>query len=197
MMRNAWKRLLFVPLLLAAALTGCDAPNRPSLYPSQPEPLLGSLLGGTTAQYTLVREPLLSPVSQILSTSGLIGINGGSITLLGHTLTVPSGAVTQPTLFVLSILPTGYVEVELEASVSSLLGTVLNVGGQGFLKPVPVTLTYSRATNVSDPRKLKIVHLKGLLGYKEMVVLPTRVDLEKKTVTADLEHFSRYAIAIP
>lgn len=198
-MRRYWKNLLFVPLIVAGVLAGCETTDSASITaPSeQPAEILGLLGGGTSSGYTLLRDPLLPGLVNSISTSALIDLNGGSITLLGHTLTVPAGAVSKPTLFTLTVLPTGYVEVNLTATLSSVLGLVLNVGEDGFDKPVPVTLSYARATNVKDPSKLTIVHLKGLLGYRQIEAVPSRVDTAGKTVTADLEHFSRYSIAMP
>ena len=144
-----------------------------------------------------MRDPLLPGILQAVSTNGIIGVNGGEITLLGHTLTVPAGAVSHPTVFTLTVLPTGYVEVNLTATLTSVLGLVLNVGGDGFLEPVPVSLSYARATNVTDPSKLTIVHVPGLLGYRNMEPVPSQVDTVHKTVHANLEHFSRYSLAMP
>jgi hypothetical protein len=191
-------RSLFIATILAGSLiAGCDpAGSRATPSPTEPSELLGGLLGGKKVQgYTLVKAPLLS--LQELSISGLIGVQGGQITLLGHTLTVPAGAVGQPTLFVLTVLPTGYVEVDLEASLTSLLGGLLDIGGSGFLKPVPVTLSYAAGTNVSDPRRLTILRVNSLLGYGKYEVMPSRVNLTGKTVTTELDHFSRYVIAMP
>src|SRR5690606_11105780 len=112
-------------------------------------------------------------------------------------LLVPPGAVSQPTLFSLVVLPTGYVEVELGAVVNSLLGLVFDVGEQGFLKPVPVTLSYSGATNVSDPSGLQIARVNSLLGYRNLEALPSTVDPQAQTVTAHLDHFSRYLLVRP
>lgn len=197
-MRRCWKNVLTIPLVAAAVLAGCEAADTGSITaPAESRSGLLGLLGSSTSRFTLVDDPLVPGITSSLSSSALIGLDGGTVTLLGHTLAVPAGAVPQPTLFTLTVLPTGYVEVDLTATVSSVLGLVLNVGSEGFLKPVPVTLTYSRATNIDAPGELQIVHLRGLLGYRDMMPLPSRVDLRNQTVTADLEHFSRYSIAMP
>jgi len=197
-MMRILRKLAFVPVLLLA-VTACEQVGDPTaaVAPSSAQPLLGALLGGESVQsYTLVKDPLLPGITQSVSTGSLIGLSGGSISLLGHTLTVPAGAVTSPTLFTLTVLPTGYVEVDLLATVNSLLG-VLDFGSKGFAKPVPVTLTYSRATNVASPSKLKVLRIKSLLGYGQYEVMPSTVDTYKKTVTAPLDHFSRYTLAYP
>jgi len=197
-MHRFWKQFLVVPFLAVAVLAGCEAADRTPLEVTAPQPILGGLLGGNqVAGYTLVKDPLVPGLLQAVSTNALIGVEGGQITLLGHTLTVPAGAVSQPSIFTLTVLPTGYVEVNLTATLTSVLGLVLNLGEQGFLKPVPVTLSYARATNVTDPSELTIVHAKGLLGYRYLEPVPSTVDTVTETVTAELEHFSRYLLAYP
>ena len=197
-MRRMWKQLLFVPVLFVTVLAGCEAADRSPLDVTAPQPFLGGLLGGSGASgYTLVEDPLLPGILQAVSTNGVIGLNGGQLSLLGHTLTVPAGAVSQPTVFTLTVLPTGYVEVNLTATLTSVLGLVLNVGEQGFAKPVPITLSYARATNVTDPSELTVVHVGGLLGYRNIQAVTSQVDTTSQTVTAELEHFSRYSLAIP
>ena len=120
-----------------------------------------------------------------------IGLLGGSISVANHTVSVPLGAVTLPTLFSLTHANNGYVEIDARATVTDLLGRILDVGGLGFKKPVTMTLTYARATNVTDPTRLKIVRL---MPNGQHEVLPTTVNTYNKTISAKLDHFSRYAM---
>lgn len=188
-------RAVLLPLLLAA-LAGCEpvvepAPDR---GPEVAHQVLGS--AATVAddegnEYTLV-EGNVPPLVTTREVSRLIGASGGTLNLAGHTLTVPEGAVSVPTVFVLTIPPSGRVEVELQALVSTLSGLV-DVGEEGFDRPVTLSLTYAWASNVTDPSTLKILHLRED-GSAEP--LPTTVDPTGKTVTARLHHFSRYCMAI-
>src|SRR5690606_36534124 len=124
----------------------------------------------------------------------LLGSDGGVLSLLNHVLTVPAGAVSEPTLFSMTVLQDGYVEVELTATPKSLLKRLLfwrKVEEVNFRVPVELSLSYANATNVTDPSRLKIMRVNPN-GRHE--ILPSTVDLESKTVTADLDHFSRYCM---
>lgn len=181
-------------MLLAVAACQPDGSNRPS--PTEPDLLLGLNLGGSLGGYTLANDPVLAQLlNQPVKVSQLVNVDGGSLELLGHELTVPAGAVLQPTLFTLTVLPSGHVEVYLTALSTNLLGGILNVGKKGFAEPVEVTLTYKRSTNVTDPSTLIILREKGLFGQPQP--MPSTVDQVNETVTAELDHFSRYFVAFP
>jgi hypothetical protein len=201
MIRNL-RKLALVPVLLLA-VTACEKAADPiaAVAPSaEIDPLLGGLLGGSQPSgWVLVNDPILSlsGITSSVSSGQLIGFGGGSISLLGHTLIVPAGAVTKPTLFTMIVLPTGKVEVDLLATVSTLLG-VLDIGSTGFAKPVPVSFTYSRSTNVgTHAPQIKVLRIKSLLGYGSYEVMPSTVDTTNKKVSTALDHFSRYTLAYP
>src|SRR5437870_2571290 len=105
---------LAIALAFAVSVISCsdssrlpDSPLSPALYDFS-----------SSTEYTPVRDalPLTLDLEDLVSTK-LIGITGGSVTLLGHSIVVPSGAVTSPTFFTIVVLPTGYVEVSLLALV--------------------------------------------------------------------------------
>lgn len=153
--------------------------------------------------YTLIREPvppqprslfgwLIKVVEATIAL--LLGSDGGILTLLGHILNVPAGAVSEPTLFSMTVIQNGYVEVELTATPKSLLNSLFfwrKVEEVQFNVPVGLSLSYARATNVTDPSRLKIMRVNPD-GRHE--ILPSVVDPVKKTVTAELDHFSRYCM---
>lgn len=199
-MSYGWKSTLLLPLL-AALLGGCEPTAQGAReLPTAPEAPLQALEGEPRTatdeegnEYTLVEGTLPLTLDR-LHESEVIGVEGGSIQLAGHTLTVPAGAVDEPTLFVLGVLPSGYVEVELHAFLADPLQGLVDVGEQGFKRPVTLSLTYSWASGVDDPEKLLILHLRED-GVAEPV--PSTVDTESRTVVAQLEHFSRYCMAMP
>lgn len=152
--------------------------------------------------YTVITEPkqkTRSLLGWIVKTveatlAKLLGRDGGILALLGHVIDVPAGAVSEPTIFSMTVIQGGYVEVELMATPKSLLSSLLfwrKVEEVKFNKPVDLSLSYARATNVTDPSRLKIMRVKAD-GRHE--ILPSVIDYEKKTVTAELDHFSRYCL---
>lgn len=185
MNRRWFKWPSLAALCLALVAVSCDRPQATETTVDI-APSFGSV---DQSEYSLVREALPLPVPD-LSTSSIIGVSGGQISLLGHTLQVPAGAVTVPTIFTMTVLTNGYIEVELTAMVSSLLGTV-SVGEKGFKKPVTLTLTYARSPDKLDPSKLLIVYVNG----SKLEPLPSSVNTVTKTVSAQLSHFSKYAMA--
>ena len=158
---------------------------------SQPTVMEPQMVTLTVGQQSFTRIQEIAPNTSLLSLSRIIGLLGGTISVANHSISVPLGAVTLPTLFTLRHANNGYVEVDATATITDLLGRILDVGGLGFKKPVTMTLSYARATNVTDPSRLKIVRLKAD-GQHE--IMPSTVNPWKKTVSAQLDHFSRYAL---
>lgn len=142
--------------------------------------------------YTLIEDRIGISGSD-LSATKVIGLAGGTVQLFGHSIHVPVGAVSEPTIFTIRLVPNGYVEVDLTALGG--VGGLIDVGGAGFALPVKLTLTYSRATNVSNPAQLLILRKLGP-GYDGAYeVLPSSVNTTTKTVEAELDHFSSYVMA--
>lgn len=220
-MRN-WKAVgryaaLMLGVLLVASCEHVESPTdieSTEEFAGEPQELfgldLGGLLGrtrtvravdpyGNIRRYELVQQPLLNLDLSDLRVSELIGVNGGSITLLGHSLTVPAGAVDQPTLFTLLALPSGYVEVDASTLLGGLLGGLFgfNPGEEGFDRPVKLELSYDNArVRRRDEDDLVILRLNPR-GYNYLAeVIPSTIDERDNTGTAWLEHFSRYCMAM-
>ena len=187
-MRRRWKSLLAYPLLSLLLVAGCE-PGGSDGAPGSPT---GPRATQSLEDYTLVES---SPLALPEQTAALIGGSGGVLSLLGNTLTVPAGAVGESTLFSLTRLPGASIQVDLLATRSSVFGAAIDVGAEGFLggKAVQVKLTYAGATNVEDPDRLVVLYLRPDGGVEEV---PTTVDEAARTVTVELEHFSRYAMAM-
>jgi hypothetical protein len=196
-MRRRWHLPGALVALMAFAVTlSCDRPQSggsplepqvtgdllglPGLNFSRPQPLPGNLRWVTESD----------PGDQRFA-SELIGILGGVLGLDTHAVVVPRGAVLQTTLFTAYAPATSVIDVDLHAYVGNLLSGVLRLLGL-FEKPVTLELSYARATNIGDPDHLVIVRLLPDGSYE---ILPTTVDKQRKVVRAQLDHFSKYAMA--
>lgn len=189
-MISMWKNRTVVAVLALALLgLGCESGTEPAPQAileaeSSPSSLLEGDSESSDAEIVERGTDLLT--DQVAS--ALIGIEGGVLEILGHKLIVPEGAVTEVTQFVMVVVPGNQVLVDLYAF-DPLLGT--NVGESGFLVPVHLALSYDDVKGIKDPSTLRIVHL-ATNGDRE--ALETEVDEGAKLASADLEHFSRYAL---
>jgi hypothetical protein len=110
----------------------------------------------------------------------IIGPDGGTLHVGEHTLEIPKGALTQETLIL------------AEAPTSSLVDVRFQPHGLQFLKPVSLTLSYKRCVRPTSANFL-IAYLEQ--GNQVSELRPSVDDKTNEDVEADIEHFSRYAIA--
>jgi hypothetical protein len=185
-MRRLWVGSLAGAIVLAVA-TSCDPDQREAAdTPTAP------VLSRADVGHRLIEGRVPAGLGDH-SVSGLIGSNGGSIQLAGHSVTVPAGVIGQPTVFTMTVPASGPVQVELTAVRSGAFGRDRNVGAAGFDgQTVTLTLSYAWATNAGDPTDLVILRMHRD-GTAEP--LPVTLDAAGMRVTADLDHFSRYALA--
>ena len=173
-------RALFGSALLAVtvAVAGCaDAGD--SLAPAA-EPS-SALHGSSSTQSGLVE----CPVYFSRSTSATIGPLGGTLELDGSSITLPVGAVLTSTLFTLTIPASNYMEIGITAGLLEHFD---------FLKPVSVTISYSRCTRGNiDKRTLTVWHIdpvtKSLLEN-----MNGSDDKSSRTVAFGTGHLSGYSI---
>lgn len=204
-MRRGWlNRATMLSLVLALFVSGCDhAPTEPEI--NVPDQSLTEQVQAPVvpagADYYLVRADvvgggdssqgllggLLKLVGNLLQlVVKVIGQAGGLLNLGNHSLLVPAGAVTEPTTFSMELLKSEYVMVDLTATRRGV-----DVGEKGFEKPVTITLSYD-GLRIKDPSKLFILRVNENGQHEK---LPSKVDTKKKTVSAELDHFSKYAMA--
>jgi hypothetical protein len=163
-------RILFASLALA--LSGCNdtSPTEPLARRMPREPRLLTCPNSTPLTSTFVADPLL----------------GGSLTLAGTTVTIPSGAVTLPTVFVVTIPASRYMEIEVHA-----LGLTEFIFGQ----PATISIDYSRCTRpAADRNTLQAFYIdsdtKALLEN-----MNGTDDKAARKVTFNTGHLSGYALA--
>jgi hypothetical protein len=173
-------------LLLAVLVASCDT-RSPDLITAPGDALTSKAPG-------LVRAQAAAQGRGNAVAHGLISSDGGSVTSGAHSISVPNGAVNKSTTFSITALDEGYVEVYLTAIENAGSADEVNVGAQGFAngKTVTLTLSYAEAADVTDPTKLVIVRY---LADGELQTLPVTHDAANQTISAQLGHFSKYAMA--
>ena len=177
------RSLRFAVAALAIAAISCDKlPNEPAAFP---EPSNAVVIDG----FTIAREKLPRP-TPTLTASSMIGPAGGTVHVLGHSLLVPPGAVTNPTLFTIAAQPTGLIEVELTAIEFPEFGAPAPV--DQFERPVQLSLNYARSPDRAIMRMTGvIIHVDGT----DATLVRSRIRPAQKRIVATLWHFSRYMMA--
>ncbi len=185
---TGWPRrmtALFLAAVLAAGVSctsddslGPSAPAGPSTMTAMEGQQSDLLIGGFLN--TLQNLHLLSCSPQAYATrTQVVGVNGGTIYVGTHKLVIPAGALSR-----------NYT-VRAEQVTSGVNSVRFSPQGLTFAKPAKLTLSYS---NCSPLLVLKrVVYTNELLRILELI--PSLDDLSTKTVTGDIRHFSRYAVA--
>jgi hypothetical protein len=193
-----WSRR-FTTLALAFALTAglsCTTsdPTAPLAPPAEQQSpsfgLIGDLTGGLTETVgdlsgTLVRavgdvtDMLVCSSQPYTITKQTIGPNGGVLKVGTHSLVIPKGALSQKVAITAEQIP-GYTN-----------SVRFSPEGLRFQQPAALTMNYQNCALVLLQKK--IVYTSEKLKILEVL---TSLDLFKsKTVTAPIDHFSRYAVA--
>jgi hypothetical protein len=152
--------------------------------------LLGGLVGGTV---TLVDNTLTTTVNTVdgllhlLTCSALpddkatqwIGPNGGTIRFGANQLSIPRGALKS------------YVQITAEQVSGDVNSVRFSPEGLKFGKPATLTMGYSNCEQVRAPKQ--IVYTDEAL--KVLEVLKSKDSARGETVSAPVNHFSRYAVS--
>jgi hypothetical protein len=196
-MTRSFKALLTALLIAVPMLASCadtTAPLASATNIERQEGLLGDLVGGVVNLVGdvvgLLGNILSGPDANGSAASAWIDSNGGTVKTAAYTLTVPRGAVSTRTQFVIKPLNNGTYTVELLAYQKTLLGTK-SVGEKGFAKPVLLTISYANAEGVTNTNKLGIIYI---ASPTEVELQKTVIDTQDRDVTAQLSHFSKYAM---
>jgi hypothetical protein len=173
--------------VLAVVLTaGVSCTSDDALGPSEPSTstrmtaddqqslLLGGLLDG-------VKDPrLLSCSTQSYAVvTKVVGPGGGTIVIGSHRLVIPAGALAQ-----------NYT-IRAEQLSDRVNSVRFAPEGLRFAKPAKLTLSYSNCSPLLLVKR--VVYTDELLRILELI--PSLDNLTSKTVTGDIRHFSRYAVA--
>lgn len=187
-MRRTWMKFsLVTAALVTATLAGCEMNRDSSDLVTNPQ----FEMAGSSRGVERVRGSVPAHVRAV-TVASRIGPEGGILEHAGHRLVVPAGAVGEPALFRLSLTASGYVEVDLTATGTGNRASV-DLGHAGFAVPVVLELSYAHAEGVADPASLRVLWVKEDGTY---ATLTSRVDLDRRIVTARLDHFSKYALGL-
>jgi hypothetical protein len=158
-------RRILAAIALVASLGGCIDISIGSTAPK-----LLSCPTNTTLTGAFLADPLL----------------GGTLNLAGTVVNVPAGAVSTPTLFLVTIPASQYMEVDVTADgLTSFL----------FNAPATITIDYSRCpVEKTQDRTLKVYHIntvtKSLLENMNAVD-----DKVARKITFNTGHLSGYGVA--
>jgi hypothetical protein len=186
---SGWPRkltVLFLAVVLAAGVSCTSdsmgpseqeitaAPSMEALDSQQSELILGDLLKAIKNLHLLSCSP-----QPYVSKTQVVGKNGGTIVVGTHKLVIPAGALTK-----------NYT-IKAEQVRHRVNSVRFSPEGLKFKKPAKLTLSYA---NCSPLLLLKrVVYTDELLRILELI--PSLDNLRTKTVTGDIRHFSRYAVA--
>ena len=181
-----WNRR-FVVLGLVAALTlgtGCTSSESPvgpsAAAPAQaPELLLGGLVGGTLSKVLSITDLLTCSSLPYATTTRTIGRDGGVVTVGQYSLRIPAGALKTN------------VQIRAEQVSGQVNSVRFSPEGLKFASPATLTMGYQNCSLVLLPKR--IVYTSELL--KVLDILQTTDLFGVKSVTAPIDHFSRYAVA--
>jgi len=193
--RMKWRVAGVVAALLV--LVGCSAlPTAPRLQRGATPPTGTSVTvvpdPGTPVSDSLDDSgwtglPILEPIGTVTDSVGIgqivpvIGRTGGVIRMWGMTLVVPADAIGGDATVTVRMLNSDEHECSFEINPPSL---------NHFSKPVTLQFDIPEATD-----------LRGMSIYwwdpanVTWVPIPSAIDQDKKTISSDLEHFSKYKVA--
>lgn len=176
-LNRLYRRRVAVLSLVAVGAAGClDSGTSPVALPD------GAALRSSTSYGATLLE---CPVDVTRSVSATIGLDGGVLSLDGHHLAIPVGAVLVPTEFTLTVPASNYVEIDVRAA------------GQehfDFNEPVALTISYSRCnrTNI-DGKALRVFYIDSA-SKAILEDLGGSDDKTVRAVTTSTDHLSDYAL---
>ncbi len=170
-------RLLSLTILLAGGLVNC------SNYESPTAPATVAATGAlTTSGVSQLLSGLLTCRQQAYAiTRQTVGPSGGTIRVGGHSLVIPQGALSQPVL------------ITAEAPADFVASVRFEPEGLQFARQARLTLDYSAC----PAGRLQLgKHVAYTTDRLQILALLLSVDdILRMRVSADLQHFSRYAVA--
>jgi hypothetical protein len=197
-------RVWGIALLAVIGLASCDGSEQVAGPATRLHAQYDFVDGTDGRQYKLVEGQIKV---KKLSASAWIGRKGGYVFLEGdtlngrqtmHVLYVPEGAVSKSTLFTVSIASPHFIKVDLRAQVEvKYRGEVslVDVGDKGFREPVLLALDHSLVSPEIARDRLKVLY--DPEDGKPFQPMPSQIiPGYEQWVIAQLDHFSKYAVAM-
>ena len=135
---------------------------------------------------SVVAELVECPSSTTYSTAGSILPLGGTVSLRGHSVALPLGAVALP------------VSIGIEEPASRFMMIDLSANGHDhyqFLSPIRVTISYARCSRANIDRGPLSVWLVDPATGALLENMGGVDNKQTRTITFETDHFSGYAIA--
>jgi hypothetical protein len=193
-----WNRRFSTLALAFALVAGLSCTTSDSTAPLAPTSeqdnpsfgLIGDLTGGLTETVDGLTGTLVGTLGSVTDlllcspqpyaiTKQTIGPSGGALKVGSHSLVIPKGALSEKVVITAE---------QIQGSTNSIR---FSPEGLRFQKPAVLTMNYQNCALVLLQKK--IVYATEKLKILEVL---TSLDLFKsKTVTAPIDHFSRYAVA--
>jgi hypothetical protein len=193
-----WNRRFSTLALAFALVAGLSCTTSDSTAPLAPTSeqdnpsfgLIGDLTGGLTETVDGLTGTLVGTLGNVTDlllcspqpyaiTKQTIGPSGGALKVGTHSLVIPKGALSEKVVITAE---------QIQGSTNSIR---FSPEGLRFQKPAVLTMNYQNCALVLLQKK--IVYATEKLKILEVL---TSLDLFKsKTVTAPIDHFSRYAVA--
>jgi hypothetical protein len=140
---------------------------------------VGGVLGGAVNAVGEITDLLTCTEQNYVSVTQTIGPSGGTIKVGEHTLLIPKGALTAK------------VKIKAEQMRGSTNSVRFSPEGLRFGKPGQLTMSYKNCVVVLLPKSIVYTTEK----FKILEVLRSLDLFRKRSVTAPIDHFSRYAVA--
>jgi len=173
--------------VLLLAVSSCSTVDRIS-GPQSPAVALDMAEVGDSGPATrrfpsvgLARALLACPEEAEASGEKEIGPEGGTLQIGPHQLVVPAGALDSVVRITGTVQPDSVISVQLSPE------------GLTFNQPARLTLSYASCPLIPFLLPKHVAYTNDALDILQ--VLPSSDDLLGEQVSADLDHFSRYAVA--
>ena len=163
---------------LAVGLTACtDLSTAPSASPASAPRL-------TVASGTQVA---LCPSEDGASSRAWIGSEGGRLRARGSSITIPAGAVPEPTLFEIEVPASRYMKVEIHA---------VGRSDYRFARPATITINFSRCPSGAIPTGATIggAYVDSATGAV-LELMGGTVDWNGDKLSFPTDHLSGYVVA--